>query len=98
MPRLNPCGELMVWYSSKGLVDDLKLFILQLRQNKKKKHKWNKWKVELIGNKTHPFFKSVLSWFLQLQPDLVWANHCLIVANFSKLKIQCCVTFITESV
>lgn len=36
MPRLNPCGELMVWYSSKGLVDDLKLFILQLRQNKKK--------------------------------------------------------------
>lgn len=36
MPLLNPCGELMVWYSSKGLVDDLKLFILQLRQNKKK--------------------------------------------------------------
>lgn len=33
---LNPCGELMVWYSSKGLVDDLKLFILQLRQSKKK--------------------------------------------------------------
>lgn len=76
MPRLNPCGELMVWYSSKGLVDDLKLFILQLRQNKKKKHKWNKWKVELIGNKTHHFF--LFFTFFQISTVMVFTVTALL--------------------